>query len=72
MFRNIHGFSISQTGLAFSGLFIGMLVGVLFDPVWRRIYGRLVRKREEQGGQTGGSEPEFGSLRKCLGLGLSQ
>ena len=36
-----------------------MLVGISTDPIWRRIYGRLVRQREEQGGEPGGSEPEF-------------
>jgi hypothetical protein len=36
-----------------------MLAGISTDPVWRRIYGRLVRQREEQGGEPGGSEPEF-------------
>jgi hypothetical protein len=36
-----------------------MLAGVGTDPIWRRVYGRLVRQREEQGGESGGSEPEF-------------
>ncbi|KAI4950039.1 hypothetical protein J4E91_004695 [Alternaria rosae] len=59
VFGNNHGFSISQIGLAFLGLLVGMLAGVSTDPFWRRIYGRLVRQREEQGGEPGGSEPEF-------------
>ncbi|EON68174.1 hypothetical protein W97_07323 [Coniosporium apollinis CBS 100218] len=59
VFENNHGFTISQTGLAFLGLFVGMLLGVLSDPLWRRNYTRLVRKREAQGGEPGGSEPEF-------------
>ncbi|USP79624.1 hypothetical protein yc1106_06898 [Curvularia clavata] len=59
VFGNNHGFSISQTGLAFLGLLVGMLTGVSSDPIWRRVYGRLVRQREQQGGQNGGSEPEF-------------
>ncbi|KAI4647303.1 uncharacterized protein J4E79_010456 [Alternaria viburni] len=59
VFGNNHGFSISQVGLAFLGLLVGMLAGVSTDPFWRRIYGRLVRQREEQGGEPGGSEPEF-------------
>jgi hypothetical protein len=57
VFQNNHGFSISQTGLAFLGLLVGMLAGICTDPIWRRIYGRLVRQREEQGGEPGGSEP---------------
>lgn len=59
VFQNNHGFSISQTGLAFLGLFVGMITGICTDPIWKRIYGRLVQQREEQGGEPGGSEPEF-------------
>ncbi|KAH3913841.1 hypothetical protein HBI56_057150 [Parastagonospora nodorum] len=58
VFQNNHGFSLSQTGLAFLGLLVGMLAGVGSDPIWRRVYGRLVRRREEQGGEFGASEPE--------------
>jgi hypothetical protein len=67
VFQNNHGFSISQTGLAFLGLLVGMLTGVGTDPVWRRVYGRLVRQREEQGGEPGGSEPEFRLPSTILG-----
>lgn len=56
VFQNNHGFSISQTGLSFLGLFVGMLIGIASDPVWKRSYDRLVRQQEAQGG---GSEPEF-------------
>jgi hypothetical protein len=67
VFQNNHGFSISQTGLAFLGIFVGMLTGISTDPIWRRIYGRLVRQREEQGGEPGGSEPEFRLPSTILG-----
>ncbi|KAH7069750.1 benomyl/methotrexate resistance protein [Paraphoma chrysanthemicola] len=67
VFQNNHGFSIAQTGLAFLGLFVGMLAGICTDPIWRRIYGRLVRQREEQGGEPGGSEPEFRLPSTILG-----
>jgi hypothetical protein len=67
VFRNNHGFSLSQTGLAFVGLLIGMLTGVCTDPIWRRVYGRLVCQREEQGGEPGGSEPEFRLPSTILG-----
>ncbi|KAF2641112.1 benomyl/methotrexate resistance protein [Massarina eburnea CBS 473.64] len=59
VFQNNHGFTIWQTGLSFLGLFVGMITGISSDPLWRRVYGRLVRQREEQGGEPGGSEPEF-------------
>jgi hypothetical protein len=59
VFQNNHGFSIAQTGLSFLGLFTGMVLGILTDPLWRRNYTRLVRQREAQGGEPGGSEPEY-------------
>ncbi|KAF2679817.1 MFS general substrate transporter [Lentithecium fluviatile CBS 122367] len=59
VFQNNHGFTISQTGLSFLGLFVGMLIGIASDPLWRRCYERLVRQQEAQGGEPGGSEPEF-------------
>ncbi|KAH7397428.1 benomyl/methotrexate resistance protein [Pyrenochaeta sp. MPI-SDFR-AT-0127] len=67
VFQNNHGFSVSQTGLAFLGLFVGMITGICTDPIWRRIYGRLVRQREEQGGEPGGSEPEYRLPSTILG-----
>jgi hypothetical protein len=67
VFQNNHGFSISQIGLAFLGLLVGMLTGVCTDPIWRRVYARLVRQREEQGGEPGGSEPEFRLPSTILG-----
>ncbi|KAF2438008.1 MFS general substrate transporter [Karstenula rhodostoma CBS 690.94] len=56
VFQNNHGFTVSQTGLAFLGLFVGMLTGITSDLFWRRRYDRLVHRSEAQGG---GSEPEF-------------
>ena len=38
---------------------MGMLLGVSADPIWRRNYNRLVKQRAAQGGEPGGSEPEF-------------
>ncbi|KAF2804738.1 MFS general substrate transporter [Mytilinidion resinicola] len=59
VFQNNHGFSIAQTGLTFLGMFVGMVLGILSDPLWRRNYARLVRQREAHGGEPGGSEPEY-------------
>ncbi|KAF2124054.1 benomyl/methotrexate resistance protein [Dothidotthia symphoricarpi CBS 119687] len=67
VFQNNHGFSIAQTGLAFLGLLIGMLMGISTDPIWRKIYGRLVRQREAAGGEAGGSEPEYRLPSTILG-----
>ena len=85
VFQNNHGFNISQTGLSFIGLLVGMLTGITTDLFWRRVYNRLVQRSEAQGG---GSEPEFrlpstilgafvvpvamfGKLLQALTLGLS-
>lgn len=59
VFENNHGFDISQTGITFMGLFVGMIAGISSDVLWRKNYARLVRRREAQGGESGGSEPEF-------------
>lgn len=36
-----------------------MLSGVATDPLWHKNYARLIKQREEQTGEVGGSEPEF-------------
>ncbi|KAL1649557.1 hypothetical protein SLS58_001614 [Diplodia intermedia] len=59
VFENNHGFTLSQVGLAFLGLFVGMILGISTDPLWRRNYARLVQRREAQGGEPGGAEPEY-------------
>ncbi|OJD31440.1 mfs general substrate transporter [Diplodia corticola] len=59
VFQNNHGFTLSQVGLAFMGLFVGMILGICTDPLWRRNYARLVQRREAQGGEPGGAEPEY-------------
>jgi hypothetical protein len=53
VFGNNHGFTISQVGLTFLGLFVGMMLGISGDPLWRRYYQRLVIRNQ------GRSEPEF-------------
>ncbi|KAF2151906.1 MFS general substrate transporter [Myriangium duriaei CBS 260.36] len=62
IFEKNHGFTQSQSGLAFVGLFIGMATGVACDPIWRRNYNRLVRKNG------GISEPEFRLPPTILGI----
>ncbi|RDL36997.1 MFS general substrate transporter [Venustampulla echinocandica] len=59
VFGTHHGFSLSQTGLSFLGIFIGMVAGAMTDPLWHKNYRRLIKKREEATGEIGGSEPEF-------------
>jgi hypothetical protein len=35
-----------QRGLCFLGLFVGMVIAILSDPIWRRNYARLERNRQ--------------------------
>lgn len=58
VFQNNHGFSLSQTGLTFLGLFVGMIAGICSDPIWRRWYEKLVQANTPQGEEPR-SEPEF-------------
>ncbi|KAI6822746.1 MFS general substrate transporter [Hortaea werneckii] len=53
IFENNHGFNQWQTGLTFLGIFVGMVIGVNCDPLWRRNYTRLVSNNG------GVSEPEY-------------
>jgi hypothetical protein len=59
VFENNHGFQLWQVGLTFLGMLVGMMIGIATDPLWHKNYVRLVRRREEMGGEPGGSEPEF-------------
>jgi len=59
VFGTNHGFNLWQNGLTFSGLFVGMILGILSDPIWQRIYKRNMAKREKATGEPGVSEPEF-------------
>ncbi|KAK6337220.1 hypothetical protein TWF718_010002 [Orbilia javanica] len=60
IFRGTYGFTLSQLGLSFLGLFVGMIMGVMTDPIWRRTYAKLVAKRGE-------SIPEFRLVPGILG-----
>ncbi|ETS82813.1 hypothetical protein PFICI_04689 [Pestalotiopsis fici W106-1] len=53
VFGNVYGFSLWQIGLAFMGIFTGMIAASATKPVWHRIHMRLL---ERNGGV---SEPEF-------------
>jgi MFS family permease len=59
VFEGNHGFTLSQTGLTFSGIFVGMVLGAATDPLWHKNYERLIRQREIATGEIGGSEPEY-------------
>ncbi|RFU29946.1 hypothetical protein B7463_g6396, partial [Scytalidium lignicola] len=59
VFQTNHGFTLSQVGLSFLGMFVGMLAAAATDPFWHRNYVRLIKQREEATGEKGGSEPEY-------------
>lgn len=75
VFRTNHDFTLSQIGLTFLGIFVGMVSGILTDPLWHKNYLRLVRNREKATGEKGGSEPEYrlppsimGAPLVCIGV----
>lgn len=59
VFEENHRFNLWQVGLTFSGLLVGIIVAVASDPLWHRNYVRLIRNRELNGGEKGGSDPEY-------------
>ncbi|KKZ68044.1 hypothetical protein EMCG_06254 [[Emmonsia] crescens] len=59
VFSTLHGFTLSQIGLSFMGLFVGMMFAISSDPLWRKNYARLVHKRETKVGKIGEYEPEW-------------
>lgn len=59
VFEGNHGFTLSQTGLTFLGIFVGMVCGAITDPFWHRNYVKLIKQRETMTGEVGGSEPEY-------------
>ncbi|KAI9835856.1 MAG: hypothetical protein M1819_001754 [Sarea resinae] len=59
VFQHNHHFQLFEVGLTFLGMLFGMIAGIMTNPFFHRNYLRLVRKREAQGGEPGGSEPEY-------------
>ncbi|KAL7792000.1 major facilitator superfamily domain-containing protein [Trichoderma ceciliae] len=59
VFGTNHGFNLWQIGVTFVGIGVGMIIGVLTDPVWHRIRSGLMERLEQETGVPGSSEPEF-------------
>ncbi|KAJ8101620.1 major facilitator superfamily domain-containing protein [Lipomyces tetrasporus] len=59
VFEGTYHFQLWQVGLTFFGIFVGMVAAIGLDPIFHRNYYRLVQRREAEGGEPGGSEPEF-------------
>lgn len=47
VFSEVYGFTLWQRGLCFMGLFVGMVMAILSDPLWRRNYIRLERNHHQ-------------------------
>lgn len=59
VFTNVYHFNLWEVGLTFMGLFVGMVVAILTDPIWRRFYVRLELKHEKRTGVVGDFQPEW-------------
>ena len=70
VFQGNHGFTLSQTGLSFLGILVGMFAGSATDPLWHKNYVRLINQRERDTGEVGGSEPEYRLPPAILGAVL--
>ncbi|KAI2620156.1 MFS general substrate transporter [Hypomontagnella submonticulosa] len=53
VFGDNYDFNLWQTGLSFLGIFVGMIICCLSDPVWRRVNHQLLDRNQ------GNPEPEF-------------
>ncbi|VUC32560.1 unnamed protein product [Clonostachys rosea] len=75
IFHTHHHFNLWQVGLSFLGIGVGLIAGVLTDPVWSRVRLHYVSILAESSGKPSNGEPEFrlppaifGSLLVPLGL----
>ncbi|KAE8387839.1 major facilitator superfamily domain-containing protein [Aspergillus alliaceus] len=59
VFTNVYGMTLWQCGCCFLGMFVGMMIAVLSDPIWRRVYGRLESKHRERTDNTEKFLPEW-------------
>ncbi|KAJ9488063.1 hypothetical protein VN97_g5240 [Penicillium thymicola] len=59
VFSEIYGLVIWQRGLCFLGLFVGMVIAILSDPIWRRNYVRLERNHEKATKMVDDFQPEW-------------
>lgn len=67
VFGKGHGFELWQVGLSFLGIFVGMMIGVASDVIWKKRYAELVRKHSKETGIENNSEPEFRLVATMVG-----
>ncbi len=56
------GWNLAQIGLSFIGIMVGMMLGIVTDPIWKRQYVKLVRRKAANappGSTPDAAEPEF-------------
>lgn len=58
VFKEVYDFNLWQVGCSFLGIMTGMLFGIASDPLWHKIYNRLLDRTEKETGIRT-SEPEF-------------
>lgn len=59
VFSNVYGMVIWERGLCFLGIFVGMVIAILSDPLWRRNYARLERNHQKATGNVEDFLPEW-------------
>lgn len=64
VFGDVYGFNLWQTGLAFLGIFVGMLAASATNPIWHSVYQRLLQRNR------GIPEPEMWLLPAVIGAVL--
>ncbi|KAJ5344946.1 hypothetical protein N7541_007442 [Penicillium brevicompactum] len=67
VFSEVYGMVIWQRGLCFLGLFVGMVMAILSDPIWRRNYIRLERNHERATNKIDDFQPEWRLPSAILG-----
>ncbi|KAH6957941.1 major facilitator superfamily domain-containing protein [Ilyonectria sp. MPI-CAGE-AT-0026] len=68
IFSTSHNFTLSQSGLSFLGLLVGMIFGIISDPIWRNNYQRLVRRRNDDSDEVDSrADPEFRLVPSIVG-----
>lgn len=59
VFNDVYGLVIWQRGLCFLGLFVGMVIAILSDPIWRQNYIRLERNYRKTTNSLDDFQPEW-------------
>ena len=59
VFGQVYGFELWQRGVSFMGLLVGMLIAMLSEPLWRRLYGQAERSHQSPNGRDPESMPEW-------------